>query len=144
MIKGVQLIIIKEGKLLIAKRAPFKQNGSKRIGANRWNLIGGKIDPGESAHIAANRETYEEAGVILDNLVEISSKVNTWDPEYDPFYAHLFITYLSSEDNILLNKEHSEYKFINIEDLDKYNLLGYTKKEIIEAIETYNLHKNLF
>lgn len=130
MIQGVQVILINnDSKLLIAKRARFRQDGSIRIGADRWNFIGGKLEKNELPFQAAIREVKEEAGIVLNNLKKLSEKINPWDPEYDPFYAYLFVA--SIKDNqVKLDEEHTAYEFVSIEELDQYNLLGYNSCEI--------------
>ncbi|WP_245628940.1 NUDIX domain-containing protein [Alicyclobacillus shizuokensis] len=39
-----------------------------------WEVPGGKCEPGESAHAAARRETWEESGAVIEKL--------TWLAEY--------------------------------------------------------------
>lgn len=132
MIQGVQIIILNEQlELLVAKRAPLKQNGQPRVGANRWNFIGGKIDGNEKPIEAALRELKEEANIELVSLKYISEKLNPWDLEYDPFYAYLFVGIISNEQRqkIKLNEEHTSYKFIHLKEIDSTNILGYTQKE---------------
>ncbi|HKK76075.1 MAG TPA: NUDIX domain-containing protein [Saprospiraceae bacterium] len=53
----VRLILEKEGKVLLLRQT--KKNGGS------YTLVGGKIDPGETALQALVRESWEEAGVIL-------------------------------------------------------------------------------
>jgi 8-oxo-dGTP pyrophosphatase MutT (NUDIX family) len=40
------------------------------MGAGKWNFPGGKIQPGEDAVVAAQRETYEETGLQPEALEE--------------------------------------------------------------------------
>lgn len=55
------LFLIKEGEILLA----MKKRG---FGVNKWNGVGGKVQPGESVEEAAKRETREEIGVEVDHL----------------------------------------------------------------------------
>jgi 8-oxo-dGTP pyrophosphatase MutT (NUDIX family) len=133
MIQGVQIIIANSNlELLIAKRSPIKSDGSPRIGANRWNFFGGKIDKYEKPIDAAYRELKEEAGLV-SNLIFVSSKINEWDLNYDPFYAYLFFGFINHKD-VILNDEHTEYKFISLKELDEYDIIGYSKKEILQTL----------
>jgi len=137
--EGVQIIVLNEkGQILIAKRSPFKYNKKPRIGACRWNLIGGKVDKGETNLIAAIRELKEEANIKISgkDLIELKTEINEWDTRYDPFIATLYICTINKEmeKNIELNDEHTEFKFISLKKLNKYNLLGYTKFNIQKEI----------
>ncbi|WDF82291.1 NUDIX domain-containing protein [Lacticaseibacillus pabuli] len=44
----------------------------------RWNLIGGKVEPGESHLTGAARETFEESGVRLPELRFTALGVMNW------------------------------------------------------------------
>lgn len=56
--KGVGIIVLQNGKVLLGKR---KDSG-------QWGLAGGAIDPGEEPLEAAIRELREEFGIINNNL----------------------------------------------------------------------------
>ncbi|GEB52050.1 MULTISPECIES: (deoxy)nucleoside triphosphate pyrophosphohydrolase [Streptomyces] len=49
--------VVRDGKLLAARRT------SPSALAGRWELPGGKVDPGESPQAALTRELHEELGV---------------------------------------------------------------------------------
>lgn len=51
------LIIIKDGRILLLRKAPG------RFGEGKWNSPGGKIRPGENPEECARREVYEETGL---------------------------------------------------------------------------------
>jgi 8-oxo-dGTP diphosphatase len=59
-----------EPELLIAQRPP----GSWRAGA--WEFPGGKIERGESAEQALQRELREELGVVASGLVSLGAFVH--------------------------------------------------------------------
>ena len=63
---GVSVLLIKGGKVLIAKRAREPKKG-------RWDSIGGFLNEGEAPPAAAARETKEETGldIKLGNLLGI-------------------------------------------------------------------------
>lgn len=135
VIRGVQIIILNdEGKMLIAKRSKFKKNGEVRIGAERWNFIGGKLDENELPEDAAKRETFEESGINIEDVIFLHEGLNPWDPLYDPFHAYLYATQITKETEIILNDEHTEYKFVSLSEIDDYNLLGYNRDELSDII----------
>jgi 8-oxo-dGTP diphosphatase len=59
---GVNLIVVKEGKLLLGKR-------KKIVGDGTWGLVGGRLDLGEGIMEAAKRELAEETGLRAKRLV---------------------------------------------------------------------------
>ena len=63
---GVSVLPVKNGKVLLAKRAKEPKNGL-------WDSIGGFLKEGESPELGAKRETKEETGldIKLGNLLGI-------------------------------------------------------------------------
>lgn len=43
------------------------------VDPDRWGLVGGQVEPGESALAAAHRELREETGLVIDELLPIGS-----------------------------------------------------------------------
>lgn len=56
---AVVIVVERNGKWL------FGQRGEESSGTDTWGLIGGKIDPGESPIVAAEREVFEELGISI-------------------------------------------------------------------------------
>lgn len=42
---------------------------------DKWSLVGGGVEPGESAEAAARRELAEETGIVCDDLVPLGRHV---------------------------------------------------------------------
>jgi 8-oxo-dGTP diphosphatase len=51
--------------VLLLKGAP-----TKRLWANRYNGLGGHVEPGETIAAAALREVWEEAGIVAGEIVD--------------------------------------------------------------------------
>ncbi len=60
--RATLLFIFQKGKVLLI----HKKRG---LGAGKINAVGGRLDPGETAKIAAVRETEEELCIHPDNIV---------------------------------------------------------------------------
>lgn len=63
LIPRTLLFIFDGPRVLLIRGAP-----TKRLWANRYNGLGGHIEPGEGVLAAARRELAEEAGVEVNNL----------------------------------------------------------------------------
>jgi 8-oxo-dGTP diphosphatase len=61
LIPRVLIFITRESKVLL-----LKGNPAKRLWANKYNGIGGHIEPGETILFAARRELLEETGLTAD------------------------------------------------------------------------------
>ncbi|MFZ5480750.1 MAG: (deoxy)nucleoside triphosphate pyrophosphohydrolase [Myxococcota bacterium] len=58
MLRVVAAVIVRDGRLLAALRPAHKREGGK------WELPGGKVEPGEADGDALAREIAEELGVV--------------------------------------------------------------------------------
>jgi 8-oxo-dGTP pyrophosphatase MutT (NUDIX family) len=45
------------------------------VDPNKWSLVGGGVEPGETSAAAAQRELVEETGIACDHLVPLGSHV---------------------------------------------------------------------
>ena len=100
-------LIERAGKLFIAKRA-----ASKATWPNRYELIGGHVDPGETLESALLREIDEEIHVTVsvDRIIEAF----TYESENTFKVEICYLCHLSSDQEPVLNPfDHSESKWID-------------------------------
>lgn len=88
--------------MLILKRADGDE-----VGNGTWETVGGKIEFGEDLEPALIREIKEEAGIdvtVQKLLFATTFKTN-------PTRQVVILTYLckTSQDNVVLSDEHSDY-----------------------------------
>lgn len=113
MIKVVAALIEKDGKYLIARRS----TGDKNV-LGKWEFPGGKVKENESEEHAIEREIKEEFEMdikankfLINNICEYPTKtidLRLYECEYLSGKFHLH--------------DHSEYRFVNKEDILKYDL----------------------
>lgn len=127
----VRLILEKEGKVLLLRQT--KRNGGA------YTLVGGKIDPGETALQALVRESWEEAGIKLK--------------EGDLELVHTMLQIKGKEHKVTLYFKADRWKGdLEARETDKFkkvawhklkNLPNSTKAKIAIALEYYQT-KRLF
>lgn len=103
----VGAVIVKDGKILCAQRGPSGSLGGM------WEFPGGKIEPGETAREALEREITEE----LECQVSVGAEVTTTRHEYDFGVVTLTTFYCELADGTPNLTEHSEVRWLAPHDL---------------------------
>ena len=103
----VVALLERGGKVFIAKRA-----ATKLTWPNRYELIGGHVDPGETLEAALIREIDEEIHVTVD--VDRIIDAFTFESENNFKVEICYLCHLPSNQEPRLNSvDHSEAKWIN-------------------------------
>ncbi len=125
---GVGTVTIKEGKILLIKRA-FDP------GAGKWSIPGGLVEIGEKLSEAAIRETEEETGIT----VEVLELINVFDmidrDESGKIKFHfVLVDFLSKPigGETRLSAEVQDIKWVNYEDAKKMDLTKTARKALEE------------
>lgn len=117
MKRSIACIAYENGKVLIAHRNPTGQMG------NRWEFPGGKVENGESDEISIIREMSEEFGIN----VQVISKITTGSFMHNGVESLLEVYLIKVPHDGSCTKyvltEHSEYKWVNINDIPKDNFV---------------------
>ena len=105
-------IFVKDGRLLLGKRAPHR-----KAYANKWDVIGGRVEDGEGLEDALVRELGEELGVtpvvwenvcsILDDSPEARGKAT-----YHMFAVRAWI----GGQPVIANDEHTALAWFTAEE----------------------------
>ena len=109
-------IIIKDGKILIAKRKEGK-----------WEFPGGRVEGNESLEKCLKRELKEELGMKIEKIKPFM-KVSH---EYDFGWIELYVFIVKCEGEARA-KEHEKIKWIGIDDIDHYDFMDADKKVVKE------------
>lgn len=104
---AAKAFIIKDSKLLLIKRRP---NDAHRPGA--WDIIGGRLEPGESPFLGLQREAKEEADIEIEIVMPLDVNYFTRD-DGQQITLMIFLCRIKSGE-IKLSEEHTEYKWLDL------------------------------
>jgi 8-oxo-dGTP diphosphatase len=130
---AVKAFIVDNNNLLIIKRS-----SNDNFNPNIWEIPGGRINIGENPLLGLKREVKEETGINIE-IIKILNTENFTNNKKEKIFMK---TYLCKPlinnnnkniNNIILSKEHSEYKWISINTLKKELSLLFH-----ETIDKYN------
>lgn len=113
-----------EGKYLLVKRTD-----TRSMHPGKWEFPGGGVENGETPEDAVLRELKEETG--LDGEIVEHGMPGEVSTEYGTLKIYPFL--VESEGSIELSREHSEYKWIELEELEEYDTVPGLEKEL-EAV----------
>ena len=88
----------------------------------RWELPGGRVNYGENIDDTFHREIKEEVG--FEN-VRMGDLINTWSFVNEEINHHFIIfdfEIFTDEDIIRLSDEHTEYKWIGVDEFEKMDM----------------------
>ena len=123
----VLAICFKGDKILILKRS------DKKTSPFLWECGGGRLKKGESFEETAIREISEETGYTIKIIQLLDSSFFLYDNQKIP--ALYFTGRITEDKEPVLTDEHTEYKFIGIDEIDNYDFAGDIYNEIKKAYE---------
>lgn len=90
-----------------------------------WGIPGGKLESGESPLEGLSREVFEETGIIISCesflLLDKAHSLNPFDGSY---FLYLYYVKLNDKPLVIINNtEHLNYKWVNLHEFEKLNLL---------------------
>lgn len=124
MIKVNCAVIIKNNSVLIAKRI----NGDDF--SNKWEFPGGEVLTHENDEVCLLREINEELSIEIDIINKFKTILFFYKGK-----IHKFIFYLSEfKSGKVILKEHSEYKWISLDEINKYDFTCVDQKIVNKLI----------
>jgi ADP-ribose pyrophosphatase YjhB (NUDIX family) len=110
---GLKIAIIRDGKVLVLKRAGNKYRDIK---VDRWDIVGGRINIGTPLLVNLKREVLEETKMEIvgePKLVAAQDILKSADKHV------VRLTYLGeASGEPVLDEEHEEYKWMDMADLN--------------------------
>ncbi len=119
-------------KLLILKRS---DNVKSMKGL--WAGISGIIEKNEEPLKRAKIEIFEEVGITEDliTLVKTSEEMRINSPQYENHEWEIFpFLFEAKNPTIKLNWENSEFKWINVEELENYETVPSLQKVLFNLL----------
>lgn len=124
MIKNISAVIEdKEGKILLLKRNPNEKWYPKK-----WCIVAEKIKENEISDECFKRGLIEETGI--NNCKDIERKKSYLFEDGD--FKRIIYPYRCKIDNnnIKLNQEHSDYKWVTLEELFSFDIAKPVKSSL--------------
>jgi 8-oxo-dGTP pyrophosphatase MutT (NUDIX family) len=130
--KIVTSFIRDNDKLLILKRSD-KVKSMKGL----WAGISGIIEKNEEPLTRAKIEIFEEVGITEDkiNLIKATEEMRIVSPQYKNHEWEIFpFLFEANNPKIILNWENSDFKWINIEELENYETVPSLQKVLFNLL----------
>lgn len=134
----------KEKNIAVSTKAFIKNSESKILilfdpSVSLWDLPGGHVQENETTDEAIRREVKEETSLVIETAKELFVKdIKLGKPLID--HTAIFFDVVVTEKSIVLSSEHTDYKWVDSSDYQKYELGIY--KEILEEYLLSNITKH--
>ncbi len=127
------LLLDDKEKILIIKRST-----DSKTNPGKWELPGGKVDPGESFDQALIREVYEETKlkITLDHVVGVSEQ-----NLHLIRAVHIIMSGRVMEGKLNLSQEHEGYAWVYLENLLDYPLADWLHDFVTNQINLIKYQK---
>jgi 8-oxo-dGTP diphosphatase len=130
---ATKAFIAHNNKVLILRESSKYEDGAKE-NLGKYDVPGGRIEPGQRFDESLLREIKEETG--MDARIGKPFFVNEWRPvvrgEQWQIVGTFFECFVDT-DEVVLSDDHDEYKWIDPNDYKQYNLID----NLIETFEGF-------
>ena len=118
----MKAVIVHKNKILILRESKTHDTNTN---SGRYQLPGGRVEPGEVFSDALDREINEETGLKTKQLYPLL--VGEWRPVIRGVphqIIGMFIACRTEDSQVKLSEEHDGYEWIYPKDYKKYNILS--------------------
>ena len=118
---ATKAFILYKNKILLLKESSNYSDGSN---TGKYDVVGGRIEPGQRFDESLLREIKEETG--LDAKIGNPFFVNEWRPKVRGEQWQIIGTFFECftiTDKVVLSKDHNEYVWIDPKDYRQYDLI---------------------
>ncbi|HBG81225.1 TPA: NUDIX hydrolase [candidate division CPR2 bacterium] len=124
---AVTAFIERDGKYLILKRSE-----DEIVKPGMWTLPGGKVERGESLTASIEREVKEETGLEVEGNIEYVGNSEFTRPDDYHVIIVRFKAKVKAGEVKVPKEDFTDYAWISLDELDKYELIGGVKKDFEE------------
>ena len=118
---ATKAFVVYQGKVLILRESGNYSDGSN---AGKYDVVGGRVKPGERFDESLKREVKEETGLTITNEKPIH--VGEWRPvvrgEQWQIVGIFFVCQANS-DQVILSEDHAGYQWIDPKEFSNYPLI---------------------
>ncbi len=128
---AMKAFIVHDGKVLILRESTKYQDGTN---AAKYDIVGGRIKPGQAFDESLRREIREETGLEVE--LGRPFYVGEWRPVIKGEPAQIVATFFicqSDVDTVKLSEDHDDYQWIEPKEFQKYNLIP----NLVPAFEAF-------
>jgi 8-oxo-dGTP diphosphatase len=118
---AMKAFIIHDGKVLILRESSKYQEGTN---AARYDIVGGRVKPGQRFDESLRREIREETG--LEVTLGRPFYVGEWRPVIKGEPAQIVATFFechADTNEVKLSEDHDDYQWIDPANFRQYNLI---------------------
>jgi len=127
---ALAIIFNSDNEILILKRSAYEDQWMP----NKFGLVGGGIEEGETAEEAARREVSEETGLKLGKMLDKGCIQRNSDSK-----EYLFLTiYTGNNNDVKLNDEHTDYVWSTFSSLKNHDCVPNLEEYVKLAVEKYD------
>lgn len=124
------VIINKQGQILIAKRS------AREIAfPGRWALPGGKIENNDSVMKTLKDECHEEVGLEIEDRKVYLDDSAFVRPDNQTVKVFTYLVFTKDLDVKLNKDDFSDFKWVGVDEIEKYDCLGMNKDKLLMAQE---------
>ena len=128
---AMKAFIVHDGKVLIVRESTKYQDGTN---AAKYDIVGGRIKPGQAFDESLRREIREETG--LEVTMGRPFYVGEWRPVIKGEPAQIIATFFechADTDTVRLSEDHDDAKWIEPKSFKNFNLIP----NLVPAFEAF-------
>ncbi len=109
-----------EGRCLLLKRSESSKNNP-----GKWDLPGGKMDPGEQFEDTILREVVEETGLAMQ-LTGLAGSVESESPSFN--IVNIIMTGIPESLSVCLSLEHQDFHWFHPHEIQALSMVEHLQK----------------